>query len=240
MRTSRELARRGRVLSVAVSASAHVAVLLALVVARVDPPRPAEPPAMTVSLVRFEPPPTPSVAPPAPEQEPAPVKPPPPPPVARRPVAPTPHVIPEPVSHVRSAESGPGMSASERAGAATAGSGASGASGRPCDMVRWLQAALRKDPMVQSAVSGLNGKAVRVWDGDWVRSGGEDGKGMAAVREAIMWEVAFAPKACRAEPVHGLVVLAMNEGAGSTRLAMGAGYWRWSDLLTPHRYVESE
>jgi hypothetical protein len=67
-----------------------------------------------------------------------------------------------------------------------------------------------------------------VWNGDWVQGRGEDGKGLAAVREAILWEVGFAPAACRAQPVHGLVLLSMN---GATRLAVGAGDWRWSDLL---------
>jgi hypothetical protein len=28
-----------------------------------------------------------------------------------------------------------------------------------------------------------------------------------------------------------MVLLSMNEGYGSTRLALGAGDWRWSDLL---------
>jgi hypothetical protein len=100
-------------------------------------------------------------------------------------------------------------------------------------MARRVQAALRRDPLVQAAVAGLAGKAVLVWNGDWVRSGGEDGKGLAAVREAIMWEVAFAPRACRAEPVRGLVLLSLNETPGSARLAVGSSQWRWSDLLTP-------
>jgi hypothetical protein len=49
-----------------------------------------------------------------------------------------------------------------------------------------------------------------------------------------MWEVAFAPAACKAQPVRGLVVLSVNGAAGSTRLALGSGTWRWNDLLTPH------
>ena len=66
-----------------------------------------------------------------------------------------------------------------------------------------------------------------MWNGDWVRSGGEDGKGMAAVREAILWEVGFAPESCRNTPVHGMVVLSLADGG--TRFAVGAGTWRWSD-----------
>ncbi|MGA2953972.1 MAG: hypothetical protein ABSD80_17235, partial [Caulobacteraceae bacterium] len=71
--------------------------------------------------------------------------------------------------------------------------------------------------------------AIVVWNGDWVQNGIEDGKGLAAVREAITWEVAFAPAACRTEPMHGLVLLSV--GGGGPRLALGAGRWRWSDLL---------
>jgi hypothetical protein len=124
---------------------------------------------------------------------------------------------------------GDGLSDAQLAGAAT---GESGPTGGACDMARWLQGALRKDPLVRTAVAGLGDKAVMVWDGDWVRRPGEDGKGLAAVREALTWEIAFSPRACRGEQVRGLVVLSMNPGQGGPRLAMGSGVWRWSDLLT--------
>ena len=75
------------------------------------------------------------------------------------------------------------------------------------------------------------GKALRVWNGAWVRHGEEEGDGMAAVREAIQWEVGFAPSACRGELVHGLVLLSLDDGPGAARLVVGAGDWRWSDLL---------
>ena len=96
-----------------------------------------------------------------------------------------------------------------------------------------LQAALRKDTLVQAAAAqaASGGKAMLVWNGDWVRSHGQDGAGLAAVREVIMWEVAFAPKACRGEGVHGLVLLSMNDAPGAARLVVGSGQWHWSDLL---------
>ncbi len=106
-------------------------------------------------------------------------------------------------------------------------------------MARRLQSALRKARLVQAAVAdagradGAGGKALYVWNGDWIQSRGQDGNGLAAVREAIMWEVAFAPEACRAEPVHGLVLFSLNDGPGSARLVVGSGVWRWSDLLRP-------
>ena len=139
-------------------------------------------------------------------------------------------------------EPAPVLSEAQIAAAATAesggggegGSGAGGGgSGGPCNMVRFLQDKLRKDSRVRSAVaaSGLGAKAMMVWNGDWVRSTGEDGKGLAALREAILWEVGFAPQACRAKPVHGLVMISLNDGPGSARIVVGAGDWRWSDLL---------
>jgi hypothetical protein len=124
------------------------------------------------------------------------------------------------------------LSPAELAGAASADSGGGGGQ---CDLARQLQGALRKDPLVQAAVAGQGGKAIRVWDGDWVKSGGEDGKGLAAVREAMIWEIAFAPEACRTRPVHGLILLSMNSAPGAARLAVGAGEWRWSDLLQNRR-----
>jgi len=49
------------------------------------------------------------------------------------------------------------------------------------------------------------------------------------VREAIMWEVAFAPEACRNERMNRPVLLSLADG--NTRFAIGSGSWRWSDLL---------
>ena len=120
------------------------------------------------------------------------------------------------------------LSDSQLAGAATVGEGGGGGT---CDMARFVQQALRRDPLVRSAVEDGHrlGRAIMLWNGDWVRSGGQDGKGMSAVREAVMWEVAFAPAACRNRPVHGLVLLSL--AVGSTRFAIGSGDWRWSDLL---------
>lgn len=140
----------------------------------------------------------------------------------------------------------PSLSAAEVAGARTAGSGGgdgggSGAGDGGCDMVRRIEGALRKDPEVRAAAAGAHravgggGRAVVVWNGDWVLSPGQSGKGLAGVRQAIALEVAFAPEACRAEPMRGLVVLALAEGAEAPRLALGAGQWRWTDLLGARR-----
>jgi hypothetical protein len=120
------------------------------------------------------------------------------------------------------------LSDSQLAGAATVG-GAGG--GGTCDMARAVQQALRRDPMVHAAVEDAHrsGRAIMLWNGDWVRSGDQDGKGLSAVREAVTWEVAFAPEACRNIRMHGLVLLSLADG--STRFALGSGDWRWSDLL---------
>jgi hypothetical protein len=103
-------------------------------------------------------------------------------------------------------------------------------------MIRWLQGQLRKDPLVRQAMADARAsRPLLVWNGDWVRHGEQEGAGLAAVREAIMWEVGFAPVACRSEPVHGYVLISLNDGPGGARLAMGAGDWRWSDLLSANR-----
>jgi hypothetical protein len=101
-------------------------------------------------------------------------------------------------------------------------------------MVRRLQAALRRDARVQAAAAEArrsSPRAVLVWSGDWIQSPGEAGKGLAGVRQAISLEVAFAPEACRDQPVHGLVLLTLNDAPGSPRLVLGGGVWRWTDLL---------
>lgn len=127
------------------------------------------------------------------------------------------------------------LSDSQIVGAVAAGEGGDGAAsggngGGGCNTAQVLQTALRRDPMVLAAITsaGRFGQAVMLWDGDWVRSGDQDGKGLSGVRQAILWELAFAPEACRNKAMEGLVLLSL---AGNTRLAIGAGAWRWSDLL---------
>ncbi len=122
------------------------------------------------------------------------------------------------------------LSDAQLAGAASAGDGAAGGNGG-CDTARLLQAALRRDPLVRNALQGANrlGKSVMLWNGDWVQTGGQEGKGLSAVREAVIWELAFAPEKCRNQRVHGLIVLSLADSG--TRFAIGAGDWRWSDLL---------
>jgi hypothetical protein len=140
------------------------------------------------------------------------------------------------------------LSEAQLVGARTAGSGqggggggsGSGAGGQPCDMIRRLQGALRQDAEVRAAVTEAYratgpGKAILVWNGDWLRSPGQEGKGLAGVRQAIVLEVAFAPEACRSEPVQGLVLLSFADAPGSARLVLGQGAWRWSDLLAARR-----
>jgi hypothetical protein len=164
-----------------------------------------------------------------------------------RPAPPTPQMPPLVVQTAPSPAPEPiaTVGDTELAGARTAGSGSgdgagsgSGSGGQPCDMVRRLQAALRRDPEVRAAVARANapgGRAILVWNGDWLRSPGQEGKGLAGVRQAIVMEVAFAPEACRDDPVQGLVLLSLGENAGAGRLALGGGRWRWQDLLAARR-----
>ena len=74
----------------------------------------------------------------------------------------------------------------------------------------------------QARRSGKN-NALLVWRGDWVQSQGEEGKGLAAVRQAMVWEVAFAPAACRAQSVRGMVLITLADNGGSGRVAFGNG-----------------
>jgi hypothetical protein len=101
-------------------------------------------------------------------------------------------------------------------------------------MIRRLQRVLRADGRVRAAVNNAHaagGRPLIVWRGDWIQSSGEDGKGLAGLRQAISMEVAFAPESCRAEPVRGVVLLSLSDSPGGARIALGAGTWRWSDLL---------
>ncbi len=202
-----------------------------MVVALVTPPPPPPPPVVE--------PPQPSDAPAAAPKAavaPKPPKPPPRPSIKARPArAPAPpDVTPIPAGPGASSQGFAEVSDGELAGAGTAGSGSG--DGRGCDMARRLQGALRKDRLVRAAVAEARpGQAIRIWNGAWVRHGAQEGAGLAAVREAILWEVGFAPEACRNAPQRGLIVLSLGDAPGAQRLVVGSGQWRWSDLLSARR-----
>jgi hypothetical protein len=135
---------------------------------------------------------------------------------------------------------GPGGGGGNRVGgsggAGGTGSGP-GSGGGSCDMVRWVQDAVRDDAAVRRAVisasheMNASGRAMLVWDGDWLQSRNQSGKGLAGVRQAIALEVAFAPAECKNQRMTGLAVLKLEDGADGARIALGKGSWRWSDLL---------
>jgi len=233
-----------------------------IMVELVDPPPPPPPPPARVPAP--EPSPTPD-APAAPAAAPAPPRPAPqrrPPAVAAvrpRPVAqkPPPDVEPLRVSPAPPGPALPLLGAAQLAGAATVGSGpgggggngtgggngsggagsGSGSGGGSCDMVRWVQDAVRDDAAVRRAVIAASqdmnagGRAMLVWNGDWLQSRNQAGKGLAGVRQAIALEVAFAPAECRNQTMRGLAVLKLEDAPDGARIALGKGSWRWSDLL---------
>jgi hypothetical protein len=212
--------QRDRFLAGTATVCAHLG-LLALLLwphsGRQKPPPEPAPPPIQVSLLdspKPEPP-----GPPVPEE------------VELRPAPP--RVVP-PIVNISSRQEpdtfSDVLSDSQIAGATTAGEGGGGGGGS-CDMARAVQQALRRDRLVRPAVQDANrlGKSIMLWNGDWVRTGGQEGKGLSAVREAIMWEVAFVPEACRNQRMHGLVLLSLEDG--TTRFAIGTGEWKWSDLL---------
>ena len=208
----------------------HAAMLAALMIG--TPPSLQAPYEPEIILVDQAP--APRLLPGVPDPAPSPLTPPPPARKLLRPTPVPPDVHPLLASLAPVDDPSATLSAAQIAGASAAGSGAAG--GHACDMGRRLQAALRRDARVQAAVAEVGrapGEALFVWNGDWIRSRGQDGAGLAAVREAILWEVGFAPPACRAEPVHGLVLVSITDAPGATRLVLGAEDWRWSDLLHP-------
>lgn len=241
----RRRAKADGLVAVLLSLASHGALLLAILAVRVPPPTPPEPDPITVAL--YQPPPPPPQEPktaPEPAGAPAPTK-------TSQPTLPVrpPRLVPPPQIQPLPAQPAPRPSVvaelgeSDLVGAATAGGGSGaggsgdGAGGGGCNMVRLLQDALRKNPRVRAALlqahpaAAASGKAVLVWNGDWVQSPGQEGKGLAGVRELIMLEVAFAPKDCRDDPMRGLVLISLSDAPGAPRLALGSRAWNWSDLL---------
>lgn len=234
--------RAGRLLAGTASVAAHLGVFLALMAAWKYQAPPPEPPPVTVALMPglpLEPSPTPAPSAPAAAAKALPDKPP---PVHNivRPTPVPPDLQPLPAADKPVAMAELGESDIAGAGTAESGSGSGTGGGGACNMVRLIQNGLRKDGLVQTAVADAHrlaapgGKAILVWNGDWVKNLSQDGKGLAAVREAILWEVGFAPAACRAQTVHGLVLVSLSDAPG-VRLALGVpGEWRWSDVLKLH------
>jgi hypothetical protein len=224
--------RRDRAWAWVFSAVAHAVIFAVVFWPRARPPaKPVPPvPSMMVSLLDLPRPPGPPDPPAAPTD-------------GARQMAQLPQPRPAVAAPVAVAMAPPApdtsdlLSDAQLAGAASAGEGggAGGGGGGGCDMAGLVQQALRRDPLVRAAVAGADrlGRASMLWNGDWVQSGGQDGKGLSAVREAVTWEVAFAPEACRNQQMHGLVLLSL--GDGTTRFAIGAGDWRWSQLLGVRR-----
>lgn len=227
---TRFMSRPDRAVSAVLSVGAHVAIVAAIMNARVETPQAYDLRAMNVTMIEELPPADP-VTPPKPDKQPDPAKPPPrrssfretPPPPADI------DVQPMPAGKDKTTLAGVDLSDSELEGASTAGTGTAGGA---CNMPRLLQNALRKDPLVRAAVANAHrGKAIMVWNGAWVRRPDQEGEGLAAVREAMMWEIAFAPEPCRTAQVHGLVLLSLEDGPGAARIVVGGGDWRWSHLL---------
>lgn len=188
-----------------------------------------------------------AAAAPAPEPKPAPptrlpppraVRLPPPPDVPTRPPAPLAPVEPDVV--LGEAAIAGAVTAGQGVGTGAGGAGG-GAGAGSCDMVRRLQDALRQDADIRGAVTrahqgvGPGGRAILVWNGQWLRSPGQDGKGLAGVRQAIAMEVAFAPPACKGQLVRGLVLISFDDAPGGPKLALGTREWRWTELLAARR-----
>ena len=228
----RPMKKRDWAFAGALSVAAHGLALMALWNAHALHAVPyVEPPAIDMEMIKLEPPP-----PQEPTEAPAPK-------VVTKPAKARPHRTMRPSPPTKVVEAAPAyagpitqmaveVSDSDLIGATTAGSGGAGGG---CNMVRLLQAALRKDAKVQAAIAEAHragtGKAMLVWNGDWVQHPSQDGHGLAMIREAILVEVGFAPAACKQEPQHGMVVISLNDAPGSPRVALGGGSWRRTDLL---------
>ena len=129
---------------------------------------------------------------------------------------------------------GSGSGAGDGSGAGS-GSGAGAGSGGRCDMVRRLQDALRDDADIRRTAAEAQGvigrdRALLLWDGDWLLTPGQAGRGLAGVRQAIAVEIAFSPLACRQQAMRGYALITLGDTPGSPRIALGAPNWRWSDL----------
>lgn len=203
-----------------------------------EPPPPVEPRAEAPAAGGGDPAPAPPAEPtsdpPRPAPRPARATTPPPPRVETLAAAPAP--APEPVwatvGEGRLAGAARAGSGGGSGGGAGTGQGSGDGDGAGCDMIGRIQQALRADPEVRAAVSAASsaagGRALLVWDGDWVQTPGQAGKGLAGLRQAIALEVAFAPEACRRRPMRGLALITF---AGGERVVFGAPDWRWSQLL---------
>jgi hypothetical protein len=214
--------RRNRLMGAAFAVIAHIIGLTVLILPHAGPPLRVAPSLIVIRLMDAPRPTSPAPPEPFKIQSGSPN-------ITARALPPAMSAPTETVTRAITSDNSDLLSESQLAGATVVGEG--GGPGGTCNMGEIVQQALRRDPMVHTAVEGAHrmGKTIMLWNGDWLRSGDQDGKGLSAVREAITWEVAFAPEACRNMRVRGLVLLSLSDGA--TRFALGSDDWRWSDLL---------
>lgn len=231
-----------------------------IIVSLIPPPPPPAPtpapeptPDPDLADAGGSPPPSPEPPAPTPVKTPDPKpRPSPPPPIRTRAPRPAPPDVPTIV-----ANPGPpevrfvGLGARDLAGAAVAGSGrgqgsgtgdgsgvgagTGSGSGGPCDMIQRLQDKLRDDARIRQTAAEAQrtlppGEALLMWNGDWLLSPGQSGKGLAGVRQAIAVEIAFSPPACRQQQMRGYAVFSLGDSPDSPRIAVGAPRWRWADL----------
>lgn len=220
--------RRLRYLLILGSACLHVAVLTMLLRGPQPVPAPADVGAMAVSLINgraLEP----ATARPAPQRSAPPDR-------AKLRAPPDPTDVAPQFVEVRDAE--PQVAERNPLNDPVAQSViAAAAEGQPCQLGAWLQVALQADPQVQAALSLIPrparsvANAVMLWDGAWVDAPRGASAGVGAVRLALITGIRSAPATCQTQMIRGAELLTLTDGPETTVLAVGAGQWRWIDLL---------
>lgn len=222
--------RRGKYLSIAGSALVHALLLSILLRAPARPPPPDDARAMVVTLYTG---PAPFAAsPPAATAPPPSAK-------RRRPDPPVPPDIPPRYAppELEQASLGQRDPAHDPVALSVAAA-ATAASGQACALTGWLQAALQADPQVQAALPLIPrparsvANALMLWDGGWVPAPERAMAGVAAIRTALISGIRAAPAACQTQTIRGAELMTLTSGSDTTVLAVGAGEWRWADLVS--------
>ena len=98
----------------------------------------------------------------------------------------------------------------------------------PCQLPAQLSEALAGDPAVVAvlAVHAVDRRAIMLWDGRWTADAAP------VVRARIAATIAATSAACIAQASTGPQLLFVPVASSIVTLAIGSGYWNWTDLLS--------
>jgi hypothetical protein len=108
----------------------------------------------------------------------------------------------------------------------------------PCSPLTAIEAALKAEPAVRSAIMTVPATtrsvadAIVVWNSDWAPVAATSDAPLGIVYDVVKNTLDMVPLQCLDEPIVGPRLILIDTINGTNVLAFGSGVWRWSDLVS--------